>query len=296
MLIGYVSDERYVAVADVLVEFQQAGATVVVVRSTPRGAVQAELAPGDYRVTLVKDGFGSKSVTMTVDPARPYQFRLLTDGLLGYVWPRAVKAGERSEFRVHATESYRLSLWRYGWKREFVKLLGWFDEHGPRAVMQITPDGDYTQSGVQWNKTGYGSPHHTQLVAGPARSGLYYFHAKGEKSGEFFSFPWVVAPAQPSAPMVSGTCAALWCVTTSMHFTMPLICVSAKREALMAASYLRTPTFSATDELCAVGTTAAASASSIHTSQWRGAAPRSSACCARPPAWSPRTTPQTHRK
>ena len=91
MLIGYVSDERYVAVADVLLEFQQAGQTVAVVRSTPRGAVHAEVAPGDYQVTLVKDGFGSKSVKMTVDPVRPYQFRLLTDGLLGYVWPRAVK-------------------------------------------------------------------------------------------------------------------------------------------------------------------------------------------------------------
>ena len=77
-------------------------------------------------------------------------------------------------------------------------MLGWFDEHGPRAVMQITPDGDYTQTGVQWNKQGYGSPHHTQFVAGPERSGLYYLHAKTE-SGAFFSFPWVVAPAKPTA-------------------------------------------------------------------------------------------------
>ena len=210
MLIGYVSDERYVAVADVLLEFQQGGETVTIVRSTPRGAVQAELAPGEYHVTLVKDGFGSKSVTMTVDPAQPYHFRLLTDCIMGYAWPRAVKSGERAEFRVHATEPYRLSLWRYGWKREFVKLLGWFDEHGPRAVMQITPDGDYTQTGVQWNKTGYGSPHHTQLIPGPQRSGLYYFHAKGEKSGEFFSFPWVVAPAEPSAPIAVLASSNTW--------------------------------------------------------------------------------------
>ena len=210
MLIGYVSDERYVAVADVLLEFQQGGETVTIVRSTPRGAVQAELAPGEYHVTLVKDGFGSKSVTMTVDPAQPYHFRLLSDCIMGYAWPRAVKSGERSEFRVHATEPYRLSLWRYGWKREFVKLLGWFDEHGPRAVMQITPDGDYTQTGVQWNKTGYASPHHTQLVPGPQRSGLYYFHAKGEKSGEFFSFPWVVAPAEPSASIAVLASSNTW--------------------------------------------------------------------------------------
>ncbi len=65
--------------------------------------------------------------------------------------------------------------------------------------MQITPDGDYMQTGVQWNKIGYGSPHHTQLVSAPERSGLYYLHAKTE-SGKFFSFPWVVAPAQAHAP------------------------------------------------------------------------------------------------
>jgi hypothetical protein len=111
-----------------------------------------------------------------------------------------VKSGERSEFRVHSVEAYKLSLWRYGLEKEFIRPLGWFDEHGPRSTMQITPDGDYVQTGVQWNKIGYGSPHHTQLVPGPEHSGLYYLHAETE-SGAFFSFPWVVAPAQPSAPI-----------------------------------------------------------------------------------------------
>src|SRR5262249_51276579 len=32
----------------------------------------------------------------------------------------------------------------------------------------------------------------------PERSGLYYFHAR-TAAGTFFSFPWVVAPAQPQA-------------------------------------------------------------------------------------------------
>ena len=125
------------------------------------------------------------------------------------MWPRWVRSGERSEFRVHAVEPYRLSLWRYGLNKEFVKLLGWFDEHGPRATMQITPDGDYVQTGVEWNKVGYGSPHHTQLVPGPERSGLYYLHAEGE-SGDFFSFPWVVAPAQPSAPIAVLASTMTW--------------------------------------------------------------------------------------
>src|SRR6478752_2154115 len=117
MLIGYVSDERYVALADVALEFI--------------------------------DGQG------------------------------------------HSVEPYHLELFRYGWTKERVRGLGWYDEHGPRAVMQITPDGDYTQTGVGWNKIGYGSAHHTQFVTGPEKSGLYYLHAKGESSGEFFSFPWI---------------------------------------------------------------------------------------------------------
>ncbi len=208
MLIGYVSDERYVAIAGALLEFERDGSSVVA-RSTPRGAVYADLAPGEYRVTLVKEGFGSKRVTLRIPEAIPYQFRLLSDCLLGYAWPKWVRSGEVSEFRVHAVEPYRLSLWRYGWKKEFVRLLGWFDEHGPRAVMQITPDGDYTQTGVHWNTIGYGSLHHTQLVAGPERSGLYYFHAKGE-SGRFCSFPWVVAPARPSAPIAIVASTNTW--------------------------------------------------------------------------------------
>jgi N,N-dimethylformamidase len=199
VLVGYVSDERYVAVADALLEFEQDGESVAVVRSTPRGAVYADVTPGAYRVTIVKSGFGSKSVEMTVDANEPYKFRLLTDGLLGYVWPKWVRTGELSEFRVHAVEAYQLTLWRYGLEKEYVKMLGWFDEHGPRAVMQITPDGDYTQTGVGWNKQGYSNnPHLTQFVRGPERSGLYYLHAKTE-SGKFFSFPWIVAPDKPSA-------------------------------------------------------------------------------------------------
>ena len=200
MLIGYVSDERYVALTDVAIEIDRGGELVEIVRSSPRGGVHADLAPGRYRFTLVKSGFGSKSVMLDLPLPEPYQFRLLCDCLLGYVWPKWVKTGERSEFRVHSHEPYKLSLWRYGLEKEFIAMLGWFDEHGPRATMQITPDGDYVQTGVNWNKTGYGNPHLTQFVTGPERSGLYYLEAKSE-SGAFFSFPWVVAPAQPDNPI-----------------------------------------------------------------------------------------------
>jgi N,N-dimethylformamidase len=200
-LIGYVSDEYFSALDEVGVEFDSGGGTVAVGKSTPRGAIFAELPPGRYGVTLVKQGFGSKRVEIDVPVREVHQFRLLSDCILGYMWPREVKAGDHAEFLVHSPEPYRLSLWRHGLKRELVRIVGWFDEHGPRATVQITPDGDYTQTGVGWNRVGYGNPHHTQFLTGPERSGLYYLHAKGERTGSFFSFPWIVAPGAPCAPI-----------------------------------------------------------------------------------------------
>ena len=198
MLVAYVSDERYVALADVLLEFQgEAGSFQA--RSRATGSIYIDLPRGIYKVTLQKPGFGSKSVNFAVEPGNPpYQFRLLSDGLLGYAWPKWVKSGEKAEFRVHSVEPYQLSLWRYGIRKEFVRSLGWFDEHGPRATMQITPDGDYTQTGVEWNKYGYANPHLHQYVVAPERSGLYYFHARTAKGAEF-SFPWIVAPGRPTS-------------------------------------------------------------------------------------------------
>ena len=132
--------------------------------------------------------------------SEPHQFRLLADGLSGYAWPKWTRSGEKSEFRVNSVEPYKLELWRYGWEPEFVRALGWHDEHGPRAVMQITPDGDYTRTGAEWNKVGYAHSVHSQHIAGPERSGLYYFRAS-IASGRQFAFPWVVAPAKPTAKM-----------------------------------------------------------------------------------------------
>ncbi|MFT5326501.1 MAG: N,N-dimethylformamidase [Planctomycetaceae bacterium] len=195
MLVGYVSNERYVALSDILFEFRGTDG-VVTARSSISGAVYAEIETGDYEVVFGGDGFGSKIVQMRAREDEPYQFRLLSDCLLGYAWPKCVKSGERSEFRVHAVEQYELELWRYGAEKEFVRRIGTFDEHGPRATMQITPDGDYTQTGVEWNKYGFTSKALSQSVEAPERSGLYYFHARS-KSGDFFSFPWVVAPSAP---------------------------------------------------------------------------------------------------
>jgi hypothetical protein len=197
MLTGYVSDERYVALSDVLLEFERDGRSVEA-RSRATGAVHADLEPGEYLVTLQKPGYGAKRTRVTLLDNQPHQFRLLADGLLGYAWPKWVRTGEQSEFRVHSVEPYKIDLWRYGWSKELVRKIGWFDEHGPLATMQITPDGDYSQCGVQWNKFGYGSWQHAQYVTAPERSGLYYFHVRAE-SGRFSSFPWIVAPARPTA-------------------------------------------------------------------------------------------------
>lgn len=197
MLIGYVSDERYLSLAGVEIELLSASESVAT-RSRASGAVHADISPGPYEVILAKEGYGSKRVTIDIQDRRPRQFRLLKDDLLGYAWPKWVRAGEASEFRVHSDAAYKIDLWRYGWKKELVRPLGWFDEHGPRATVQITPDGDYTQTGVMWNKFGYSSPHHKQFAIAPERSGLYYFHAKSE-TGRFFSFPWIVAPTKPRA-------------------------------------------------------------------------------------------------
>src|SRR5205809_677351 len=154
MLVGYVSDERYVALPGVELEFLGPGGSTAA-HSRASGAVHCALAAGEYEVVLAKEGYGSKRVTISLPLAAPHQFRLLKDGLLGYAWPKWVRAGEHAEFRVHSHSPYKLDLWRYGWKKELVRPLGWFDEHGPRATVQITPDGDYSQTGVEWNKHGH---------------------------------------------------------------------------------------------------------------------------------------------
>ena len=86
----------------------------------------------------------------------------------------AIIQGEKSEFRVHSSEQYKLEMFRYGLHKELIQTIGWYDEHGPGATQQVTPDGDYTRDGVQFNKVGFSNnPHHNQNVVAPDRSGLY---------------------------------------------------------------------------------------------------------------------------
>ena len=70
--------------------------------------ITGELAPGEQlRQRDLAQRFG---VSQT--PVREAMRRLLSDGLLGYAWPKYVRSGEQSEFRVHAVEQYKLALWR----------------------------------------------------------------------------------------------------------------------------------------------------------------------------------------
>jgi hypothetical protein len=195
MLIGYVSDEYYAALPDALVELHPASGPPLLVRSWPSGAVHADVPPGPCEVLLSLRGFGSKRVQVEVKAGAPVHFRLLSDRLLGYAWPKWCRAGDSVEFRVHAVEPYKLTLFRYGLHKEYLRNVGWFDNHGPRAIMQTLPDRHFVETGVAWD-SGFGV--HRQLITAPPRTGLYYFHAKTE-TGKFFSFPLVVAPAQPRA-------------------------------------------------------------------------------------------------
>ena len=193
--IAYVSDENYVALVDVAVEFERDGKCVGVARSSATGAIYLDLPPGEYRVTLAKSGFGSKRSNAMIEAGKPFHFRLLSDAMYGYAFPKWNRGGESTEFRVHSPTTYQLTLWRYGQTKELVRNIGCFDEHGPRANVQVLPDGDFTRTRADFNGQGFNANFST---AAPERSGLYYFHAVTPDGG-FLSFPWVVAPAKPQA-------------------------------------------------------------------------------------------------
>jgi N,N-dimethylformamidase beta subunit-like, C-terminal len=196
MLIGYVSNEYYLAISDAQVELRRPG-WAVVLRSGPSGAVYADIEPGEYEAILAKSGYGSKRVrSVRLGSGEPHHFRLLSDLTLGYAWPPWCRSGSRVEFRVHSVEPFKVGLWRYGYEKSFIRNVGWYDDHGPRAMMQTVPDGHFVESGVKWFAGNMAV--HQQAIEAPETTGLYYFHVKGE-SGSFFSFPFVVAPREPGA-------------------------------------------------------------------------------------------------
>src|SRR5947209_399518 len=101
MLAGYVSDEYYAALPDVALEFRRPDGSRTLTRASASGAVEVDLPPGEYEVCLSKSGFGSKRVRATLSPSHPIHFRLLSDRLIGYAWPKWGRSGEPIQFRVH---------------------------------------------------------------------------------------------------------------------------------------------------------------------------------------------------
>ncbi|MGH3385617.1 MAG: N,N-dimethylformamidase beta subunit family domain-containing protein [Nocardioidaceae bacterium] len=200
MLVGWVSDENFVALAGAMLEFQGADGTYEG-RSSASGAVRVGLPAGDYDVALACAGYGSKLTRVRVADGEPVQFRLLRDQLLGYVWPKAARGGERCELRVSSPSAYRAELWRYGLTPEFVAHVG-HGEHPPGGLRQALPDGDFVATGVGWSQVGLtigpGVGASPRLLTAPDRSGLYFVHVHAE-DGSVVTCPWVVAPPQPAS-------------------------------------------------------------------------------------------------
>jgi hypothetical protein len=150
-------------------------------------------------VTLAKAGIGAKTVTRCSRPTTcPSTFRLLSDSLYGYAWPKW-SSGGASEFRVHSP-SLLLTLLALRADKELVRPIGWFDEHGPRANSADPPG---RRLHADRRRTGIATRVQPRCVRSGSRGadsalGLYYVHAE-TPSGKFLSFPWVVAPAEPSA-------------------------------------------------------------------------------------------------
>ena len=75
-LIGYVSDERYVAVPDALLEFVGTSGASFEARSRASGAVYAHIPNGEYKVVIQKPGFGAKFSRVLLPVEKPHHFFL----------------------------------------------------------------------------------------------------------------------------------------------------------------------------------------------------------------------------
>ena len=200
MLVGYVSNERYVALADMLFEFRRDG-RVATAHSTISGTVYADIEPGEYEVVLGGPGHWFKDRAHG-GSARPAISVSLIVGRATGLYVAQMRTRRRTG-RIPGARGGRVRTGAVALRRRqrnSSAASALLTSTGPRANMQITPDGDYTQTGVQWNKHGYHSKALGQFVEAPQRSGLYYMHAR-DKEGRFFTFPWVVAPTQPTAPV-----------------------------------------------------------------------------------------------
>ncbi len=162
-----------------------------------RGRSTLDLPPGEYRVVLQKAGFGAKfSARHACRQPRRITSDCSQTGCSGTPGRSGCAAAKR---RSSASTPSSRTSWNCGGtggSRSSCAASAGTTNTARARCMQVTPDGDYTQTGVEWNKVGYANSVHSQHVAGPERSGLYYFRAS-TASGRQFAFPWIVAPAKP---------------------------------------------------------------------------------------------------
>ena len=106
-IIGYVSNEDYLALNDVSIVFEKDHEILADTKSFATGAVRTDLPSGSYTLTFAKAGYGSKHVEVTLPVKEPIKFRLLSDKLVGYMSPRWSTSGEKSCIRINSTTSCR---------------------------------------------------------------------------------------------------------------------------------------------------------------------------------------------
>jgi N,N-dimethylformamidase len=108
-------------------------------RSRASGSVHLDLPPGEYKVVLQKPGFGRSFSSVSIPPSREAApLPAAADGLLGYAWPKWVRAA-RIRVPRSRVEPYKLELWRYGGSPSSSAASAGTTSTARGRVMQVTP-------------------------------------------------------------------------------------------------------------------------------------------------------------